>query len=78
MKECNIGGGVATFKSSQDGGLPRLFFINTRREEEIRQVEDGGEDVEELQFLSRRFNFQLLESVVGGVLFPSVATSPYQ
>ena len=40
LKECNIGGGVAT-KSSQDGGLPRLFFINTRREVEIRQVEPG-------------------------------------
>ena len=26
LKECNIGGGVATFKSSQDGGLPRLFL----------------------------------------------------
>ena len=38
---------------------------------------DGGEEEEELQFLSRGFDFQLLESVFGGVLFPSVVTSLY-
>ena len=37
----------------------------------------GGEEEEELLFSGRRLNFQLLESVFGGVLLPSVVTSPY-
>ena len=42
LKECNIGGGVATSKSSQDGGPLRLLFYNIWGEVENRQVEPGG------------------------------------
>ena len=38
---------------------------------------DGGEEEEKLLFLRRKSIFQQLESVFGGVLFPSVVTSPY-
>ena len=42
LKECNIGGGVAISKSSQDGGPLRLLFYNIWGEVENRQVEPGG------------------------------------
>ena len=38
---------------------------------------DGGEEEEKLLFLRRKSIFQQLESVFGGVLLPSVVTSPY-
>ena len=36
----------------------------------------GGEEEEELLFLGRRFKFQLLESVFGGVLFTQCGDIP--
>ena len=77
MKECNIGGGAATFKSSQVGGLPG-FSSTTSEEKWISGRWSPGR----LEVKRKRiFNFQaggsmLLESVFGGVLFTQCGDIP--
>ena len=80
MKECNIGGGAATFKSSQDGGLPG-FSSTTSEEKWISgRWSPGGLEVKR----RRSFNFQAGGSIFScwslclvGCFSPSVVTSPY-
>ena len=60
--------------------VPSDFFYNIRGEVEYRQVEPGGIwrcRGGEAFIFEQEVYFELLESVFGGVLFPSVGTSPY-
>ena len=62
LKECNIGGGVATFKASHDGGLPRLFFKNIREKWKSGRWspgKEGGEVEENLLFSSKMTYFSV-------------------
>ena len=79
LRECNIGGGAAIFKSSQNGGPLRLLFYNIRGEVENRQVEPGGgwrwRGGEALLF-KQEVDCQWLEPVFGGVLFTQCGDIP--
>ena len=61
--------------------VPSDFFSNNiRGEVEYRQVEPGGGwrcRGGEAFLFEQEVYFELQESVFGGVLFPSVGTSPY-
>ena len=80
LRECNIGGGVE-IRNHPRMEVPSDFFSNNIWGEVLnRQVEPGGgwrwRGGGALIF-EQEVYFQLLESVFGGVLFPSVGTSPY-
>ena len=45
MKECNIGGGVATFESSQDGGPPDFSTTTTEEKWRTGRWSPGGLEV---------------------------------
>ena len=80
MKEHNIGGGVAILNHPRMEVPSDFFSNNIRGEVEYRQVEPGGGwrcRGGEAFLFEQEVYFELLESVFGGVLFPSVGTSPY-
>ena len=61
LKGCNIGGGEVILDIFPGWRSPWLSFFKIRRRVEYRQEEPkgvGGEEVEELFFLSKRLKFQ--------------------
>ena len=80
LKEHNIGGGVAILNHPRMEVPSDFFSNNIRGEVEYRQVEPGGGwrgRGGEAFLFEQEVYFELQESVFGGVLFPSVGTSPY-
>ena len=80
MSECNIGGGVGILNHPRMEVPSDFFSNNIRGEVEYRQVEPGGGwrcRGGEAFLFEQEVYFELQESVFGGVLFPSVGTSPY-
>ena len=80
LRGCNIGGGEEILKIFPGWRFPWLSFNNNREKVEFRQVEPkgvGGEEVEELLFLSKRLKVSNWSLCLVGCFSPSVVTSPY-
>ena len=79
MRECNIEGGEVIHRSFQDGGPPGFSSTTSEGEWIFRQVEPGrvgGAEEEILLFLRKKFDFNHLEPVLGGVLFTQCGDTP--